>query len=332
MGWSFRKSLKFGPFRLNLSKSGIGYSLGIPGFRVGRSARGSLYRSASIPGTGIYNRKYFSNSQVKQAGQTNSLNATVPQTRLAAPPFSVQLEQMLTGLTDEQKQSFHARYALKQKDRNKMLWISVLLGWLGVDRFMLGNVFYGVVKLLVLLVSVWIRNFSLSLLLWLIDLFLIRKSTDQVNLMQADKILQGITAESTGTAPPPPPIPASAATVMPTEATVATKESATKPKRKRRTPEEMRVSHLEFVAKRRLENLQHSLIEQEKQTGVGITHYTWQSAGDERTCEACLANDGKRFAWNSPPPHTGHPGQCTTCDEGYCRCVALPYIPEAENL
>jgi TM2 domain-containing membrane protein YozV len=331
MGWSFRRSLKFGPFRLNLSKSGIGYSLGIPGFRMGKSARGSLYRSASIPGTGIYNRTYFSNSQVKQPGQTSPSNITLPQTRLAAPPFSVESEQMLAGLTDEQKQSFHARYVLKQKDRNKMLWISVLLGLFGVDRFMLGNVFYGVVKLLVSLVSIRINYFSVPLLLWLIDLFLIRKSTDQYNLILADKLLQGMAAESTGTPQPPPPILASSPIVAPNEARALPEDNTAKPKRKRRTPEEMRVAHLEFVGKRRLENLQHSLIEQKKQTGVSITHYTWQSAGDERTCQACLANDGKRFAWNSPPLRTGHPGQCTTCDEGYCRCAALPYIPEAED-
>ena len=28
MGWSYRKSVNLGPFRVNISKSGIGYSLG----------------------------------------------------------------------------------------------------------------------------------------------------------------------------------------------------------------------------------------------------------------------------------------------------------------
>ncbi|HVJ07102.1 MAG TPA: DUF4236 domain-containing protein [Acidisarcina sp.] len=58
MGWGFRRSLKFGPLKLNFSKSGIGYSVGGRGFRVGQDARGRSYTSASIPGTGLYSRQY----------------------------------------------------------------------------------------------------------------------------------------------------------------------------------------------------------------------------------------------------------------------------------
>jgi hypothetical protein len=57
MGFFYRKSLKFGPFRVNLSKSGIGVSVGGPGFRVGTSSRGRKYTSFSIPGTGVGYRK-----------------------------------------------------------------------------------------------------------------------------------------------------------------------------------------------------------------------------------------------------------------------------------
>ena len=53
MGWSFRKSVNVGPFRINLSKSGVGYSIGGGGFRTGTSARGRRYSSFSIPGTGM---------------------------------------------------------------------------------------------------------------------------------------------------------------------------------------------------------------------------------------------------------------------------------------
>ena len=58
MGWSFRRSIRFGPLRFNLSKSGIGTSVGIPGFRVGKDARGRNYQQMSLPGTGIYSRDY----------------------------------------------------------------------------------------------------------------------------------------------------------------------------------------------------------------------------------------------------------------------------------
>ncbi len=53
MGWSYRKSVHVGPFRVNLSKSGIGYSVGEKGFRVGVNSKGRRYESISIPGTGI---------------------------------------------------------------------------------------------------------------------------------------------------------------------------------------------------------------------------------------------------------------------------------------
>lgn len=53
MGFRFRKSIKLGPARINLSKSGIGYSVGTKGFRVTKKARGGTRMTASIPGTGI---------------------------------------------------------------------------------------------------------------------------------------------------------------------------------------------------------------------------------------------------------------------------------------
>jgi Protein of unknown function (DUF4236) len=39
-----RKSVKAGPFRVNLSKSGIGVSTGVPGLRVGTGPRGTYVR------------------------------------------------------------------------------------------------------------------------------------------------------------------------------------------------------------------------------------------------------------------------------------------------
>ena len=54
MGLRFRKSISIGKFfRINFSKSGIGYSFGIPGARISRSAKGDTKTTYSIPGTGI---------------------------------------------------------------------------------------------------------------------------------------------------------------------------------------------------------------------------------------------------------------------------------------
>lgn len=54
MGFRMRKSINLGGgVRLNLSKKGIGYSVGTKGFRVTKKARGGIRTTASIPGTGI---------------------------------------------------------------------------------------------------------------------------------------------------------------------------------------------------------------------------------------------------------------------------------------
>lgn len=53
MGWSFRRSIKLGPLRLNLSKSGIGTSVGGPFGSVSRSPTGRVTRTFRIPGTGL---------------------------------------------------------------------------------------------------------------------------------------------------------------------------------------------------------------------------------------------------------------------------------------
>ncbi|HDR9767552.1 TPA: DUF4236 domain-containing protein [Burkholderia cepacia ATCC 25416] len=61
MGLSYRKSISAGPFRFNLSGSGIGVSVGMPGFRVGTGPRGNYvsiskggftYR-ATLPSSGV---------------------------------------------------------------------------------------------------------------------------------------------------------------------------------------------------------------------------------------------------------------------------------------
>ena len=54
MGWRYRKSINLGGgFRINLSKSGIGYSWGVKGFRITQTASGQTRKTYSIPGTGI---------------------------------------------------------------------------------------------------------------------------------------------------------------------------------------------------------------------------------------------------------------------------------------
>ena len=53
MGLRFRKSVKLGPFRATLSKSGVSTSVGVKGYRVTKLANGKTMKTASIPGTGV---------------------------------------------------------------------------------------------------------------------------------------------------------------------------------------------------------------------------------------------------------------------------------------
>lgn len=54
MGFRFRKSINLGGgFKVNLSKSGIGYSWGGKGFSFTKKAKGGTRQTVSVPGTGI---------------------------------------------------------------------------------------------------------------------------------------------------------------------------------------------------------------------------------------------------------------------------------------
>ncbi len=53
MGFYFRRSLNVGPFRVHLSRGGLGWSVGGRGLRTGQSSRGRRYTTVSIPGTGV---------------------------------------------------------------------------------------------------------------------------------------------------------------------------------------------------------------------------------------------------------------------------------------
>lgn len=77
MGWYLRKSFGFGPLRVNLSKSGIGYSLGVRGARIGANSRGTYIRMGR---GGIYYQKYL---------QTNSAPPLPP---APSPPTTTEPE------------------------------------------------------------------------------------------------------------------------------------------------------------------------------------------------------------------------------------------------
>ncbi len=52
MGFRYRKSVSLGPFRVNLTSRGVGWSVGAGGFRTGVSSSGRRYSTFTVPGTG----------------------------------------------------------------------------------------------------------------------------------------------------------------------------------------------------------------------------------------------------------------------------------------
>lgn len=82
MGFRFRKSVKAGPFRINFSKSGVGYSVGTKGFRYTKKAGGGTRTTYSIPGTGL---SYVTETSGKSSQKKASAPAYAKATYSAKP-------------------------------------------------------------------------------------------------------------------------------------------------------------------------------------------------------------------------------------------------------
>ena len=83
MGLRFRKSINLGGgFKINLSKSGIGYSWGGKGYRVTKKAKGGFRSTSSISGTGISytydTHKHKSKSHGNGGANHNAQHPSVP--------------------------------------------------------------------------------------------------------------------------------------------------------------------------------------------------------------------------------------------------------------
>jgi hypothetical protein len=92
MGWFYRKSAKFGPFRLNFSKSGIGVSAGIRGARVSTGPKGTY---VNLGRGGVYYRQKIGGGYsaastshgFSSSGNANSQYATSLPANLNYPTF-----------------------------------------------------------------------------------------------------------------------------------------------------------------------------------------------------------------------------------------------------
>lgn len=81
MGFRYRKSVKLGPFRATMSKSGVSYSVGVKGARVTKRADGRVQTTLSVPKTGV---SYTSTTRTRKQAPA-SRPAARPVARPARP-------------------------------------------------------------------------------------------------------------------------------------------------------------------------------------------------------------------------------------------------------
>ncbi|GAB4417167.1 MAG: hypothetical protein Fur0044_12750 [Anaerolineae bacterium] len=87
MGFRFHKSIGLGKFlRLNISKSGIGFSAGLPGLRISTGPQGA-YFTAGLPGTGLSYRKKLNTARGDRSTTSAKTKTAKTKTDVPSPGF-----------------------------------------------------------------------------------------------------------------------------------------------------------------------------------------------------------------------------------------------------
>lgn len=117
MGWSFRKSKSFGPFRLNFSNSGLGVSFGVKGARINVSKRGTY---VNLGANGIYYRQ-------KIGGTKNANSHIIP---INEPPVPTDTFHTITthdveNVTDIDSRAFVDELQSKGSRASLFKWLGI---------------------------------------------------------------------------------------------------------------------------------------------------------------------------------------------------------------
>lgn len=148
MGFYFRKSKSFGPFRLNLSKSGIGISTGVKGARLSIGPKGTY---VNMGRNGMYYRKKIGSGGGKKSAKYNYVsNEYTPKQIKLDPNYNI-------GTTSYDKGSFESQVLKKIKNAKKynklwhvFFWISVFFG--------IGNPFIFIITALLIIARFVFRD------------------------------------------------------------------------------------------------------------------------------------------------------------------------------
>jgi hypothetical protein len=166
MGFYLRKSIRVGPVRFNLSKSGVGVSTGIKGLRVGTGPRGNYIHMGR---GGLYYRASLPSGQASGPGRSALLPVSAPQ---AADTLTDIDSGSVLQMTDSSSESLLRE--LNDKRRKWRIWPWVLAATLlgapqlqnvGVDESIpAGVMLFGLIATVV--VAYWDRLRRTTVLLY----------------------------------------------------------------------------------------------------------------------------------------------------------------------
>ena len=153
MGFRFRKSINLGGgFRINISKSGIGYSWGVKGFRITQTSRGTTRKTYSIPGTGF---SYVEERSNKSPHYENNHFQPTNDNIYAEEKFINEISEIDNNNTNYSKlPDFNTSRneildkETSDKDFLKTLLLCLFLGGLGAHRFYSGKYKTAIAQLL----------------------------------------------------------------------------------------------------------------------------------------------------------------------------------------
>lgn len=125
MGFYLRKSIRVGPFRFNLSKSGVGVSAGIKGLRVGTGPRGNYIHMGA---GGLYYRKTLPSSPASKPamGNTQRHEEITAYLNQGHSGFQEIESQDIAQMTDSSSAELLAEFDQKRKKMRLWPWVGVL--------------------------------------------------------------------------------------------------------------------------------------------------------------------------------------------------------------
>lgn len=183
MGFRFRKSVKMGPFRINFSKSGVGWSVGGKGYRYTKKANGGTRTTISAPGTGL--SYVHETSTKKKATSTNQKTNVAQSFKATQNPYTV------NNVGAEVKKSPTPQWPIKDNSifdifakwmdktffgsssydiiTEKVMTLALITNILGLHKVYAGRKISAVVNWVFLFFSLFLNDFMLLLILpWLV--------------------------------------------------------------------------------------------------------------------------------------------------------------------